>query len=322
MEALLRTTFPQMTEPVPVGDLENAFLGDIVRAWDEIERADKELLDWRCDHREALENRYGSGCRYPRLAVYARRDERAYPRVEIERGPCPEIQPVLQQRHLHHRMVSAGVPERFADADLDDFKADTTARKRGLAAARAWVKGFPGDADPKGLVLVGPVGRGKSFLAAACVRALLSAGKVEPPDPFFRGEFLGESQVERREAAAWITVPAALEHRRREFSADRQGDASKAWDRAEGAQVAVLDDLGAEKLSPWAVEQVFILVNARYEAALPIITTTNANPAELADRLGERAASRLAEMTRGYMLDGPDRRTSRTPKSAADGDQA
>jgi DNA replication protein DnaC len=56
----------------------------------------------------------------------------------------------------------------------------------------------------------------------------------------------------------------------------------------------VLDDIGAEYLTAWAAEQLFILVNARYLADRMTILTSN----DRLEALPERVASRIAELAR------------------------
>lgn len=70
----------------------------------------------------------------------------------------------------------------------------------------------------------------------------------------------------------------------------------------------LLDDLGAAKTSEWTEELTYRLINHRYEHLLPTLITTNLPTAELRTTLGDRVASRLAEMTDRVVLTGPDRR--------------
>lgn len=70
----------------------------------------------------------------------------------------------------------------------------------------------------------------------------------------------------------------------------------------------LLDDLGAAKTSEWTEELTYRLINHRYEHMLPTLITTNLPIPELRSALGDRVASRLAEMTERVILTGPDRR--------------
>src|SRR5919107_1470016 len=62
------------------------------------------------------------------------------------------------------------------------------------------------------------------------------------------------------------------------------------------AYVEDLDDLGAEKRSDWVLEQLYALVNERYEAQRSIMITTNLQHEELEEQIGPRTVSRLAQI--------------------------
>ena len=54
--------------------------------------------------------------------------------------------------------------------------------------------------------------------------------------------------------------------------------------------VLILDDLGAEYLTAWASEQLFVLLNARYLADRATVLTSNDRPEALPARLHSRIA--------------------------------
>lgn len=72
----------------------------------------------------------------------------------------------------------------------------------------------------------------------------------------------------------------------------------------------ILDDLGAEKITEWAEETLYAIVNKRYEEMLPTIFTSNLNLEELAGRLGDRIVSRIAGSCDVVELQGKDKRLS------------
>jgi DNA replication protein DnaC len=55
-------------------------------------------------------------------------------------------------------------------------------------------------------------------------------------------------------------------------------------------EVLILDDLGAEHLTAWAQEQLFVLLNARYLAERATVLTSNDRPEALPARLQSRIA--------------------------------
>lgn len=79
--------------------------------------------------------------------------------------------------------------------------------------------------------------------------------------------------------------------------------------------VLVIDDLGKEQQTPWTIARLYSIVNARYNAMLPTVVTSNFSLGRLAERMASvdestaRAiASRLAGSCRTYEAGGGDRR--------------
>ncbi len=76
----------------------------------------------------------------------------------------------------------------------------------------------------------------------------------------------------------------------------------------EKRQILILDDIGAERATEFVAETLYRIINFRYNEMLPTIFTSNYTMQELADRIGERSASRIVEMTQIIELTGDDRR--------------
>ena len=69
------------------------------------------------------------------------------------------------------------------------------------------------------------------------------------------------------------------------------------------------NDVGAENRTDWALEQLYSIINSRYEDERSIVITTNLQPDELAEQIGARTVSRLVEMCGDPLpLFGEDRR--------------
>lgn len=73
----------------------------------------------------------------------------------------------------------------------------------------------------------------------------------------------------------------------------------------------IIDDLGAAKASEWVEEITYRLINRRYNLMLPTLITTNLAIKDLRSYLGDRVASRLAEMTTRVEFEPLDRRRYR-----------
>ena len=107
----------------------------------------------------------------------------------------------------------------------------------------------------------------------------------------------------------FVVTPDLLQSIRRGYdNPDAARTAQAIVDSARTIDILVLDDLGSEKPSDWVREKLFVLINARYEAELPTIITSNYSTADLVDRLGQRIVSRLIEMTTAITMTAPDYR--------------
>lgn len=72
----------------------------------------------------------------------------------------------------------------------------------------------------------------------------------------------------------------------------------------------ILDDLGAEKPTEWVNETIYRIINRYYEEMIPMVITSNYNLDQLAGKVGDRIASRIAEMCEVVKLSGNDLRLS------------
>ncbi len=79
--------------------------------------------------------------------------------------------------------------------------------------------------------------------------------------------------------------------------------------RASTADVLILDDPGALRVGEWDKEHLLGVIDERWNEDRPTVVTSNA--ASLADTLGPRAASRMADGATVITLEGPDRRANR-----------
>ena len=80
-----------------------------------------------------------------------------------------------------------------------------------------------------------------------------------------------------------------------------------------------LDDMGAQKQTDWVLEQLYSLVNERYENERSIMITTNLALAGLEEQIGKRTVSRLIEMTDQIPIYGGDLRGGFDSKRSAVG---
>ena len=124
--------------------------------------------------------------------------------------------------------------------------------------------------DRKWLLLMGSYGAGKTHLAAAIANQCLHDGKP----------------------ALFLNTPDLLDYLREAYSPAAGETYSERFDEIRDAPLLILDDLGTESPTPWAVEKLYQLLNARYNAQLPTVITTNKRLEDLEPRIGSRLAVR------------------------------
>lgn len=194
----------------------------------------------------------------------------------------------------------AQIPLLYAGASFDNFllPRDNPIAYRELTevylAARGYARDFPNGKKP-GLLLMGDPGTGKTHLAVAALRALISKG--------FEGLFFDYQNLLDRIRAGYD--PASN-------SSDRE-----AYNSAIEAEVVLIDDLGAHRVTDWVEDTVTSIITSRCNQRKALIATTNLvdpdaggaryerAPGErieyrttLTERIGPRARSRLFEMCR------------------------
>lgn len=178
--------------------------------------------------------------------------ERAETAAEDQRRKAAE-----RRKRQEAIFAASGMPEAWRERSLALWQTETEEQRLALSAALH----FLDDAAPRrSLFIVGDIGCGKTFLASCLAR-----------DKHRRG---------RR--VRWARVGDILADIRRSFNS-REDSAPLACYKQTAC--LVLDDLGKERPTEWAVEQLFSLIDSRYNAGLPLIVTSNYGGADLVRRL-------------------------------------
>ncbi len=163
---------------------------------------------------------------------------------------------------LLRRMTFATVLPQGRSADPDH----QARSRRAFESAKAYAE------SPDGwLVLLGRSGAGKTHLAAA----------------------IANRCIERGQPVLFVVVPDLLDHLRAAYRPDAEDPYDQLFDQVRRAPLLILDDLGAQAGTPWAVEKLYQIVNHRYNAQLPTVFTSSLALDELDERLRTRLSDPL-----------------------------
>ena len=170
-----------------------------------------------------------------------------------------------KREHARKHREILDIVERNRSMGLPDpaqrkhtFENDLGYNPKQIAMAKQYVQHWEEFlASPTGLLLWGDVGTGKSFIAGCIANALLDKG-----------------------VPVIMTTFAMLLNKLTDMYS---GDRNAYIDSFKRYPLMIIDDLGVERNSEFAREQVFSVIDSRYRSQLPMIVTTNLSLEELKD---------------------------------------
>jgi DNA replication protein DnaC len=199
--------------------------------------------------------------------------------VERERLEGIKLQELRERERIDHPEIwlkKYGVPVKYHSASFDNFSGGNGVKER--------CRQFP----DKNIALHGNTGCGKTHLAVSTLREMIQKDTI--PDYH---DYSGYTQIH---GAMFITVPNLLMEIRASFK-DNLGETEKEIvGRYVTYPLLILDDLGSDRATEWAIETLYLIIDGRDSNLKPTFITTNLSVQEIESHYGARIASRIAGM--------------------------
>lgn len=215
--------------------------------------------------------------------------------VELHLKPCQyKWRADLEAKRLQ-KVRSHYIPEDILSATFESLELDPE-RKDAIFAAMTFAAEFEPGKKKKGLYFYGDFGVGKSCIAGAIARELAN----------------------RDVSVYMVYVPEFFRELKESI---QQGTAQEKIDSLKEVAVLILDDIGAEVISPWIRDEILgSILLYRVTKSLPTIYTSNLSYDELEEHFAysqksgfeyqkaKRLMERIRHETTAYYVGGPNRR--------------
>lgn len=198
-----------------------------------------------------------------------------YSRVVACKCRESELKAERNKRLLKH----CDLPFGTTSWTLENYKTDK--RWSALSEAKqAAIEFADNDGDAKWLVLMGRRDTGKSHLAIGICRRWIARGRP----------------------AKYVFVPLMLDYLRQGYRQEKRREQNEEWEELPYEKqldilmkidLLVLDDLGAQVPTPWAMEKLMMIIDYRYVNGLALVVTSNKAINNLAGDDERRIGSRL-----------------------------
>jgi DNA replication protein DnaC len=173
------------------------------------------------------------------------------------------------------------IPRRYREVSLErePLISIERANPHVVREVRQYVRSIAEQLDAgRGLWFTGDVGTGKTTLAYLISKAAMDVDRT----------------------VAIYSLPRLLAMLRDTYDDNARYSLNELIDQLSAVDLLHIDDVGAEQSSPWVLEQLYTIVNTRYEDGKAILLTTNLvtieGDAALREQIGDRTVSRIYEI--------------------------
>jgi DNA replication protein DnaC len=195
------------------------------------------------------------------------------------------------QERLYSMIKEIGIPPRFRGKTLDTFQAETDEQRRALAIAREYVTNFAEHRKAgRCLIFLGGIGCGKTHLALAIALAIVQNSPLPPVEAVGYGEIRNFG----RHVRYW-TVQEIIRALRDTWCRESQISEREVLDKLTALDLLILDEIGLSFGSEAEKNQLFEVINRRYNASRPTLVISNLDLKGITAFIGERTIDRFRE---------------------------
>lgn len=198
-------------------------------------------------------------------------------------GKCsePEPEPELS---IEQKLNGIGIPRAYINMTFDNYKCEVD-NEKSFHILQEYVE------KPKGGIYVcGDCGIGKTHLSVALARKLIL----------------------QKKDVRFCVVPELLLYIKTEIFETKSISEDEMVEAFASVDYLILDDLGAEKVTEFTLQTLYLILDRRLRNARSnLIITSNLTIEKISDRLSDRIASRIAGMCRIVRFTGADHRLKR-----------
>ncbi|WP_414053473.1 primosomal protein DnaI [Macrococcus equi] len=215
--------------------------------------------------------------------------------IKIRHLPCPSKLAFDAEQKMKQFITAIHMPKDVLNAKLTDIYLDDKSRIDIVRQAGTICRNIAKGVETKGMYIHGPFGTGKSFI-------------------------LGAIASELKERSIYTTLLYFPEFIRELKNGFNDGTYAERLNKVKNTPVLMLDDIGAEDLTPWVRDEVLgPILNYRMMNHLPTFFSSNFDFKELSHHLSitkqgaeltkaRRIMERIESLSDEYLLDGKNYR--------------